>query len=406
MFALQHGDSMSIATSQTGVTKVWEGDRVELGYLVHDLADPAVARRISTFLAGGAKVATAGFRRGEKPIGMIAGQPVLDIGHTTNGRLIARIGSVLKALFTLPAWAGRLAGCDIIVARNLEMLLLGAALRLVSKNRPPLVYEMLDVHSLMVRDNAPAKLLRGLEGALLRQTSQIIVSSPAFVSEYLDRHHPGHPPALLVENKVFDVAPGAAARSGSGIVAEPPWRIGWFGNLRCRRSLDCLVAVARKFPTLVAVDIRGKLSSEGVKDLPEIVAGLDNVTFHGAYNAAQLQDIYDKVHFTWAIDYYEAGFNSNWLLPNRLYEGCGHGSVPIALGSVETGRWMAARSVGLLIEEPLEEALARLLTEMDAATFEMHKRQVLGLDRDDLRWSQQGCATLVGQLGALSPQMG
>ena len=40
------------------------------------------------------------------------------------------------------------------------------------------------------------------------------------------------------------------------------------------------------------------------------------------------------VHFTWAIDFYEAGANSDWLLPNRLYEGGAHGAVPIALAGV------------------------------------------------------------------------
>ena len=42
---------------------------------------------------------------------------------------------------------------------------------------------------------------------------------------------------------------------------------------------------------------------------------------HMTFTAPHRQDlprIYAEAHFVWAIDYFEAGGNSDWLLPNRL----------------------------------------------------------------------------------------
>ncbi|MGR5543340.1 hypothetical protein ACPV5V_32785, partial [Vibrio campbellii] len=34
-----------------------------------------------------------------------------------------------------------------------------------------------------------------------------------------------------------------------------------------------------------------------------------------------LADIYNNAHFNWTLDFFEQGGNSEWLLPNRIYEG-------------------------------------------------------------------------------------
>ena len=66
------------------------------------------------------------------------------------------------------------------------------------------------------------------------------------------------------------------------------------------------------------------------------------------------------MHFVWAIDYFEEGLNSRWLLPNRLYEGVAHGAVPIALADVATGDWLRQRGVGLLVDDSLADLSVRL----------------------------------------------
>jgi len=84
------------------------------------------------------------------------------------------------------------------------------------------------------------------------------------------------------------------------------------------------------------------------------VAQTPQVSFGGPYRAADLPGLYGDVHFCWAIDYMEAGQNSDWLLPNRIYESGRFGVVPIALSGVETGRWLAAHGLGVRLGDPGE----------------------------------------------------
>jgi succinoglycan biosynthesis protein ExoL len=91
--------------------------------------------------------------------------------------------------------------------------------------------------------------------------------------------------------------------------------------------------------------------------------------------------MYGGVHFVWTIDYYEAGGNSDWLLPNRLYEGPLHGAVPLTLRNVEAGRWLHRRGCGVLLGEPVEENLAAFLANLDARHYAECERAVAGLSQ-------------------------
>ncbi|TIW13849.1 MAG: glycosyl transferase family 1, partial [Mesorhizobium sp.] len=51
-------------------------------YLVHDVSDPAVRRRIIMLKAGGAQVTLAGFRRIASPVADVEGLRPIDLGAT------------------------------------------------------------------------------------------------------------------------------------------------------------------------------------------------------------------------------------------------------------------------------------------------------------------------------------
>ena len=54
----------------------------KIAYFAHDLADPAVHRRVRMLKVGGASVMPIGFRRGAEPITAIDGVPTIEIGRT------------------------------------------------------------------------------------------------------------------------------------------------------------------------------------------------------------------------------------------------------------------------------------------------------------------------------------
>jgi len=371
---------------------------MRVAYIVPFLEDEAVRRRIVMLQRGGAHVDLYGFYRVPHAPAHVEGVVPHILGRMEDGKLGRRIVSVLSQ--SIARWSVDLARADVILARNLECLFLGATARLRMGRRCPLVYELLDVHSAMLGDNPGSAALRGLERRLLRQSDAVIVSSPAFESDYLARRHANPPDTLLIENKVLgDVSPV----SRGTLPDAPPWRIGWFGGIRCRRSLACLSELAKQNPGLFELHIRGRFANTDLGDLERILRETPGLHFHGPYRYPDdLGEIYGQVHFAWAIDFYEDGGNSGWLLPNRLYESLLCGAVPIAMRGVETGRWLARHGVGLLVDQPFEQGVRRLLASLTAEQYRGAQRTVDALEPSLVRCGAGECRALVQRLEELA----
>lgn len=369
---------------------------MKLAYFVHDVHDAAVTRRVDMLQRGGAEVVVLGFRRSDTPRAEILGAPVHDLGRTVDGKLAQRALSVVKAVAAAGRWRAVVAGCDVVMARNLEMLAIANRVRDLAAPRSPLIYECLDIHRAMLSDGAPGKLLRGLERSLLARSALLIVSSPAFLSEYFEKMQASRTPALLLENKVA-VEGAPDRRTSPALPPGRPWRIGWFGVIRCRRSLQILADLVRTHPGLVEVVIRGKPAYQEFDDFQGVVDATPGLSFEGPYAREDLARIYGEVHLTWAIDYFEVGQNSDWLLPNRLYEGGLYGAPAIALESVQTGRWLAARQAGILLKDPAEDLPGRL----DGLTVEQYSMlfdQTARIPTADLAADADDCRRLVTRL--------
>ncbi len=381
---------------------------MKLLYLVHDLDDAAVRRRLRFLGDGGAQVCLVGFRRLKKEVSQSTSEG-REIGRTWNGRLFRRIATTILALMTAEAWHRDVEDADVIVARSLEMLLIATFVRKRFGLEAAVVYECLDIHRLMTRDDAIGGGLRWLERRLLASCSLLVVSSPQFIEAYFLRYHHRLPPWTLLENKLlsseFASIPASLAAAGcdpGAAPAGPPWRIGWFGIIRCRRSLHLLAALVRDSNGAIEVEIRGQPARDVVSDFDAVVGSTPGLSFGGAYNrATDLPAIYRRVHFNWAIDFYEDGLNSAWLLPNRLYEGSMFGSVPLALHTVETGRWLARHECGLLLDVPLERDLPALFAGMTSAVYEDARRRITRLDPDLLMETSASATAFVTKLDQL-----
>jgi succinoglycan biosynthesis protein ExoL len=274
------------------------------------------------------------------------------------------------------------------------MLALAVCARKLYAPTAAIVYECLDIHRMLFSKRLEGRLLRSLETRLWREVNLLLTSSPAFVHNYfIPRGF--RSPIRLVENKVLlldEFSEPDLKRRLSG----PPWRIGWFGIIRCRRSLDMLCSLARGAAGKIEIIIRGRPTKVVFQDFDELIARSPHVHFAGPYSSpADLPAIYGDVHFSWAIDYYEVGQNSTWLLPNRIYEGSLYGTVPIGLGGIETGRWLAKRGAGVVLDEPLEQHLIEFFHYLDNETYLKLAGQVEALPRTDLVSDQADCCALV-----------
>jgi succinoglycan biosynthesis protein ExoL len=389
-------DVMLVDRSATGARRTG----MNIAYFVHNLNDPAVHRRVRMLHTGGATVTLIGFFRGDRPTQVEGCTPIV-LGRTHDARLVQRLVATARAGLGIGRHRRLLAGADVMMARQLEMLAVASRARRLFAPAATLVYECLDIHRLMIASGAVGWAMRRVEERLLGKCQLLVVSSAGFLREYFAKFHDRMPPVLVLENKMLsqEIADAPAMRALAR-PPGPPWRIGWFGNIRCSKSLAILSELTQLLPGRVEVVIRGRPAYTAVPDFDKTVSAHPGIAFLGPYDRSRdLPRIYGEVHFTWAIDFFEAGGNSDWLLPNRIYEGSLFGAVALALASVETGRWLADHGVGVLASEPFVPSLARYFGELDEAGYLAARAAVDRLPLGALMDDSSDCERLVQALG-------
>ena len=351
---------------------------VRVVFFGHDAYDPAIQRRIAALENAGASVQAFTMRRGEA---IAPSWENIDLGVTHDAAFAQRLAALTRAAPIVSKRRDILRAADVIYARNLDMLALASWAKSSSGARGALIYECLDIHRFMTRRDALGAAMRSIERSLMKRVSLVVASSPAFISGYFDNVHPGAKTAL-VENRLpwgFDYGERPrqlGSRSG-------PIRIGWFGVLRCRRSLRLLLNLADRFPDNVVLSFRGAPARKELSDFEAAIAGRDNVHYGGRYKwPDDLAGIYSDIDLVWAGDFHDPAANSRWLMPNRLYEGGYYATPPLAPSDCETGRWIDRHGFGFTLPEPLEQTLPAFVAGLDRSKVEAARARLLAAPGD------------------------
>ncbi|GAM96395.1 glycosyltransferase [alpha proteobacterium U9-1i] len=367
---------------------------MRVAYFAHELSDPAVSKRVRLLRLAGCDVELLGFERARFGDALAPQRHVL--GRTESGKFLQRILAVIRALPLAHRLRDVWGSTNVIIARNLEMLALVMLLTHVRGDRRRVVYECLDIHRLMIADGPFSDLLRWIERLCLARTSLVLTSSPAFEEKHFRNRQKFAGEVMIVENKVlaFDEPPARIV----ALPAIPPWRIAWCGVLRCRKSFDILDSVSRQLDGGLIVDLWGVPALDQIPNFQARVDANPHLNFHGRYQPDDLAKIYGGAHFVWAIDYYEAGGNSDWLLPNRLYEGLRFAGVPIALIGTETARWLTSRCLGVTLGEPLAAELFQHLKTLPAWRHAHMREAVTRSDPRDIAFTLPECREIARRL--------
>lgn len=364
-------------------------------YFASDINDAASLRRIRMLRLAGVEMRILGFHRREY-VPVIEGFPVIDLGKTTNGKLASRCLQILRWAMDGKLMREVVADADVLMGRNLEMVTLAHFARLWSGSSAALVYECLDIHAAFLGTGLPSKLLRGWERQILRSVDTLVVSSPGYIRNYFDRVRDALPNVIVAENKrVMDWCQEHRPEIHQ---AKPPWKIGWFGGLRCEKSFQLLLELATRCPDLVDIDIRGKPQVDSVTKLIARHLPLPNMRFHGAYSQDDLGDIYRMCDLVWGIEYFGRGMNSDWCLANRIYEGGYYNRPIITLAGTETTAWLQARGSGLVLSDP-DSDLIPTIQKLTVDDYERLHHACTAIPSHDLVWSSEACHAFAMSIG-------
>lgn len=345
-----------------------------------DLTEASQIRRINSIQMLGHDVKSAAFQRGNMNASFVPDWPNIDLGYVPNESHGKRIIGILRGIWRVMKQRHALKEADVIIARNFDLLVVAWITRLLSgAGRVPLVYECLDIHGLFTRTGPIGAIMRWCERRLLARVQLLIVSSPGFISQYFANVQGYHGPHIVIENKLwFDGPPIARPKTRD---RHDVLTIGWVGSIRCAPSLKLLMETADYFGERVTIRIHGNVHRHALPDFDGQLASRANVTYFGPYDyPSGLAAVYAACDVVWAQDLWQRGANSDWLLPNRIYEASWFGCPSIAVADTETGRKVAADGLGFTIENPSADALIDLIERLDQSMIDDVSEQLLATD--------------------------
>jgi succinoglycan biosynthesis protein ExoL len=332
-----------------------------IAFFGHDSNEPTVIKRMNAFAAEGARVAAFTFTRARPGATPTLSFDNVHLGYTKDRNYLRRAPSMIRGLVIALAKFPTIRQAEVIYARNIDMAVIAWFAKVLCGSRAALAYEVLDIQRIFLGERAINKFMRFAERRILSASKILVVSSPDFIKHYFASQQRYKGDWRLLENKM------AHAGAKNIVIGDPPrpppWRIGWFGRLRCRASLEILSAIADRLGERVFIDIRGAPSE---LDLPaqliqDVVESRKNMAYSGAYSHQDLACMYGGVHFSWCIDFLDANANSDWLLPNRLYEGGLYASPAMARNKTATGRKVEEDGLGFSFKDPLDRTIGRFL---------------------------------------------
>ncbi len=173
-----------------------------IAFFRHDSDESTVIKRARAFQAEGARVVGFMFRRMRNKREQAAEWQNIAFGTTVERNYLIRVPKLLLAILKTIRHRNILKQCDIIYARNLDMLLIAVASKWLSRAKTPVVYEVLDIQRVFLGKGLAGRLFRWAERRLMAATSLLVVSAPDFVTRYFQPQYGFSGPWFLLENKL------------------------------------------------------------------------------------------------------------------------------------------------------------------------------------------------------------
>ncbi len=332
-----------------------------------DRTDARVVKRIAALDGQGWKVLGFTFFRDHGQPDPPPAWENIHLGNTYIRRYVQRAFAVLRGFFMILRHRRRVRESACLYAINLDNAVLALFGRLVSGCRIPLVVEIADIQPTVLGGGLKARFLRAAERFVLHRCQLLLTTSPGFLRHYFEpvQHYQGR--VFLLENKIYPSAALIASRVPRTGPARSgrPWVVGYFGGFRCHRSVELICRLAAEFPDTLAFVLRGVPTGVEEGFLRESIKAHPNIHYGGPYRyPVELPDLYGSVDLNWCFDFSAAGSNSDWLLPNRIYEGGLFHCPALAFENSETGNRVQENKVGWIFCEDLYSKLKQFFNSL------------------------------------------
>lgn len=296
------------------------------------------------------------------------------IGSPRDGGSVFRVFNWVAAFLFYVKFVFKFGFPEIVLVNSAEFLIFSSAL---PWGRTRKIYDIADVHHIQYGLGFKSIVFRLMERFSLRRGWDVVVSSPWFYWGYFLGIQGVDNRAVLVENKLTSVELNSLVNSSASAVdRSEKCVIGWTGILRCNTSMKILIDLCEKYPNRFQVNLIG------IVDLinPDLLLRAKNCSdfvFSGRFSPAELGGLLEPVHFVWLCDF-DDGLNSEWLLPNRLYQAIASSRPCLGFEKSASGRVVMHHGIGVVFSVATVQAVFDCVNSVsDEKYFEMSSKQTL-----------------------------
>jgi len=267
---------------------------------------------------------------------------------------------------------------DVVYTFGLDMLFLGWISKQLSfRKNVQLVYEVGDIREILIGKTPINNLARFFEKFLLRYVSVLVVTSEAFYTEYFRKVQNAKSLKYhVIENKID---PDIMSDVHSQELAEKEnkeFTIGYFGVLRCTRTLEILKMLAEKGKGIMKIYLRGLPGLKMQKEYDELVS-TEGVVNEGPYIVPDdLSEMYNTVDLVWACYPYQGKKTGNWCWAKtiRFYESCYFKKPVFVQSGTEDCKTVEQYGIGICLDlENIEKTVEYILSTSEDEISEWEK---------------------------------
>ncbi len=290
-----------------------------------------------------------------------------NLGNLKNKNYLSRVFIYSKAIFLLCKLNKK---NNIFYIQGSDNLFLYNIACLITFRKPKFIYQISDIREILTKPNPFNRLLSLIDAFFTKRALLLVVTSEAFVEEYYKKKFKNFEVNYkLIENKIQlynkslnNIYPLQKIEKSRELIT-----IGYFGFLRCERSLETLLQLAKTDSKFVII-IRGILSPSLEKYTAEFNK-VNNVHFLGKFiSPFHLEEMYDEIDLAWiCYPYVEQSYgNISWARTNRFYE-AGYFKTPMItqLGTKDSFR-AKEQNLGITIDLGNIENCIQQLTKINS----------------------------------------
>ena len=297
----------------------FRGENMKVAFVLQVSSHARYLRRIDKMKELGIEAKVFAFER-DFYKGKIENRDYISLGNVERENYLKRIKPIIMALFKL---RNQLDSADVIYTFGVDTFIIGWIASLLNGHRTKIVYEVGDIRTVVLKENIVGKLFRFLERRVLNRADLLVVTSGAFIENYFMRIQKTRDIKYhIIENKP-ELTEEKEKKEKNQIEHNDKITIGYFGVIRCRRSIEILKEIMLANRNKFNLYIRGIPS--GTDDLIREIRDLEGVEIQGEYTVPDdLYNMYSKADVIWACYPFqgEKVGNWNWAKTTRFYEAC------------------------------------------------------------------------------------